>query len=480
MTGHLSVRAHCAKKLLAVFLFLQIVWPVEAAFAVSRVALVIGNSNYENIQSLDNPQNDARLMAETLKEAGFEVRELIDGNYRQMKKELLEFGRVLRNSDVEAGLIYYAGHGVQVRGENYLIPVNATLADEDEVDLEGINVNDFLRVMNSSNSPVNIVVLDACRNNPFKGAFRSATRGLAPVDAPMGTLIAYATSPGQVALDGSTDNSPYTAALSRAIVDGIGEPIESVFKRARRDVLLETGDKQVPWEVSSITGDFYFYPEDDDAPASAPSPSVSTSDLDVAYWTAIREAPTTAELRTYLEKFPEGLFASVARKRLEELENKPQQQASLTPPTGDSVNTGTNTLLAPVPTDPKELARSVQVELNRLGCNAGSPDGIWGRGSRSAAERFSRHSNLTLASVEPNADFLRKLREFETRVCPLVCRPTENRVGDTCVAKTCPAGQKLSSKGACYTPQKTTTQTTRPASSGRSNCFVFNGEHFCE
>jgi len=477
---HLSVRIFCAKLFLAAVLILPFLWPLGSAHALSRVALVIGNSNYENIQSLANPENDARLMAETLKEAGFEVRELIDGDYREMKKELLEFGRVLRNTEVEVGLIYYAGHGVQVRGENYLIPVNATLADEDEVDLEGINVNDFLRVMNSSNSPVNIVVLDACRNNPFKGSFRSATRGLAPVDAPMGTLIAYATSPGQVALDGAADNSPYTAALSRAIVDSAGAPIESVFKQARRDVLLETGDKQVPWEVSSITGDFYFYPEADEAPASAPSPAVSSSDLDVAYWTAVRDNPTAAELRAYLEKFPNGLFATAAQKRLEALENKPQQQASLTPSTNLGTAPSVPQDTRPVPTDPKELARAVQVELNRLGCNAGSPDGIWGRGSRSAADLFNRHSNLRLASVEPNADFLRQLRNFETRVCPLVCRATENRVGDTCVTKTCPAGKKLSSKGVCYTPQKTTTQTTRPASSGGSNCFMFNGEQFCD
>lgn len=480
MSDHLPKKVSFENLFLFVLLISLLVWPAGAALANSRVALVIGNSNYENIQSLANPQNDARLMAETLAEAGFEVRQLVDANYREMKKELLEFGRILRNSDVEAGLIYYAGHGVQVRGENYLIPVNATLADEDEVDLEGINVNDFLRVMNSSNSPVNIVVLDACRNNPFKGAFRSATRGLAPVDAPMGTLIAYATSPGQVALDGAADNSPYTAALSRAIVESPGEPIESVFKRARRDVLSETGDKQVPWEVSSITGDFYFYPEDEEAPASTPAPAISTSDLDVAYWSAVRDDPTASELRAYLEKFPNGLFAGVARKRLEALETKPQQQASLDPAATVDTGAATTAPPQPVPSDPKELARAVQAELNRLGCNAGSPDGIWGRGSRSAADRFSRHSNIQLASTEPTADFLKRLRGFNARVCPLVCKATENRVGDTCVTKTCPAGQRLSSKGACYTPQQTTTQTTRPASSGGSNCFVFNGEQFCD
>lgn len=233
---------------------------MNMAHAGKRIALVIGNSNYLHISPLANPQNDAKSMAITLGEAGFLVTSLIDAGQNQMKRALLDFGRSLREEGVEAGLFYYAGHGVQVRGENYLVPVNAQIASEDEIDLEAININDFLQVMNSSNANINIVVLDACRNNPFAGSSRSAVRGLASVDAPKGTLIAYATAPGDVALDGDSDNSPYTAALTRAISNGVGKTIESVFKAARREVLAVTGDKQVPWETSSITGDFYFHP----------------------------------------------------------------------------------------------------------------------------------------------------------------------------------------------------------------------------
>ena len=241
------------------------------ALAGDRIALVIGNGAYQNTSPLPNPPSDAALMAETLEATGFTVTRLTDADQTTMKRALLEFGRALRAGDVDAGLFFYAGHGVQVKGENYLVPVNARIDSEDEIDLEGINVNDFLQVMNSANSKINIVILDACRNNPFARSFRAVSRGLAPVDAPKGTLIAYATAPGDVALDGTGNNSPYTLALTQAIRQGQGATVESVFKATRRDVLAATGDRQVPWETSSVTGDFYFTPGDGKPPAPQPS-----------------------------------------------------------------------------------------------------------------------------------------------------------------------------------------------------------------
>jgi hypothetical protein len=222
-----------------------------------RVALVIGNSNYTHAPVLANPQNDARLMSATLQNAGFEVTELVDADYDRLKRAMLEFGRKLRDRDIEAALFYYAGHGLQVKGENYLVPVTADMSSEDEVELETINVNDFLNLMESSKAGVNIIILDACRNNPFSASGRSVSRGLAPVDAPKGSYIAYATAPGQVALDGVDGNSPYTKALAAAINEP-GLPIERVFKKARAQVQATTGESQVPWETSSITGEFYF------------------------------------------------------------------------------------------------------------------------------------------------------------------------------------------------------------------------------
>jgi len=170
----------------------------------------------------------------------------------------VDFERTLRDG-VDVGLFYYSGHGVQARERNYLVPVNASISDEDEVAIESVDVNDFLATMESAQSKINIVILDACRNNPFAGSFRSASRGLAMVEAPHGTYIAYATAPGSVAEDGDGEDSTYTEALARAIQEP-GLQVEQTFKEVRRLVAKATGGRQVTWDQSSITGDFFFTP----------------------------------------------------------------------------------------------------------------------------------------------------------------------------------------------------------------------------
>lgn len=228
---------------------------MATALADARLALVIGNSAYK-VGALANPRNDAALMADTLREVGFQVTTLSDATKDQMKQALLAFSRKLRETGA-VGLFYYAGHGVQLRGENYVVPVDADIQNEAEVEFLALNVNEFLAAMERTSNQINIVILDACRNNPFARSFRSAARGLATVDAPRGTYIAYATAPGQVALDGDKGNSPYASALAGAIRTP-GLTIEDTFKKARREVLAATSDQQVPWETSSITGSFYF------------------------------------------------------------------------------------------------------------------------------------------------------------------------------------------------------------------------------
>ncbi len=291
-----------------------------------RIALVIGNSDYAHTTKLANPGNDAISMSDTLREAGFSVTQLIDADQSTMKRALLEFGRNLRSGDVEAGLFFYAGHGVQVKGENYLVPINARILNEDEIDLEAVNVNDFLQVMNSSNADINIVILDACRNNPFAGSSRSAARGLAPVDAPKGTLIAYATAPGDVALDGTGRNSPYTSALTKAIENGRGRTIESVFKSARRNVLAATGDKQTPWETSSIVGDFFFHSEPGELATNSVSSRPDPVEDMIAQKFALAErinseAAWTAFLNDH-KNTPNNFYVALARSALAELETQ--------------------------------------------------------------------------------------------------------------------------------------------------------------
>ncbi len=223
-----------------------------------RIALVVGNSVYERVASLPNPSRDAHLMTETLRAVGFEVTEILDADQRTLKQAMLSFGQALR-SDIEASLFYYAGHGMQSsRGNNYLLPVDAAVTSEAELDLQAVRLDDFLALLEESNSGVNIVILDACRNNPFATS-RSASRGLAMVNAPGGTYIAYATAPGEVAEDGDLGNSPYTWAVTTAIAKP-GQTIEQTFKEARRLVVDATKGRQVPWESSSIMGEFFFLP----------------------------------------------------------------------------------------------------------------------------------------------------------------------------------------------------------------------------
>ncbi len=221
-----------------------------------KVALVIGNGTYEN-SPLKNALNDAKAMAAGLRDAGFDVTEKTDLDQKAMKQEIQAFGRNLLKGGV--GLFYYAGHGVQVSGRNYLIPVGAKIEHERQVEYEAVDMGSVLGEMENARNRMNIVVLDACRDNPFGRGFRSEVKGLASVDAPSGTLIAYATAPGSTAADGEGENGPYTSALVKTLRTP-GLKIEDVFKHVRATVRQETGGKQTPWESSSLEGDFYFVP----------------------------------------------------------------------------------------------------------------------------------------------------------------------------------------------------------------------------
>lgn len=218
-----------------------------------RIALVIGNSAYE-ASPLKNPVNDARDMAATLRQLGFEVQEGIDLTQREMRQMIREFGQKLKSGGV--GLFYYAGHGVQLKGQNYLIPLKVDIQSEADVEDLAVSADLVLNLMDEAGNRLNIVILDACRNNPFARSFRSQSRGLAMMDAPSGTLIAYATAPGSVASDGKERNGLYTQELLKNIkTPGLG--IEDIFKRVRISVTNLTQKKQVPWDASSLTSDFY-------------------------------------------------------------------------------------------------------------------------------------------------------------------------------------------------------------------------------
>ncbi len=231
---------------------------IVPAAAETRVALVIGNGAYKNAGPLKNPANDARRMSEALGKLGFEVLAFEDLDQAGMKRAVRDFAEKLETAGRDTvGLVFYAGHGIQLNGANYFIPVDAEIEKEGDVAIESISADDVMVALGNARNRLNIVILDACRNNPFARSFRSASRGLARLDAPVGSMVAFSTAPGQVAADGEGNNSPYTTAL----VDVLAQPgmkIEDVFKRVRERVYETSGGQQVPWESSSILGDFYF------------------------------------------------------------------------------------------------------------------------------------------------------------------------------------------------------------------------------
>lgn len=225
--------------------------------AEPRIALVIGNSRYE-VGALKNPVHDAADMAAALERLGFAVVLKKNARLQEMEEAVRAFGHRLKRGGV--GLFFYAGHGIQIGGRNYLIPIDARIEKETDAKYRAIDVEMVLDEMANAGNPMNIVILDACRDNPVGRSLRSAGRGLAIIsDAPKGTFITYSTSPGKTAADGEGRNSPYTSALLESIREP-GLPIEQVFKRVRQRLSRETGDRQIPWELSSLQGDFYFTP----------------------------------------------------------------------------------------------------------------------------------------------------------------------------------------------------------------------------
>jgi uncharacterized protein (TIGR02145 family) len=231
--------------------------------AQSKIALVIGNADYKDMP-LKNPQNDAYDLTVTLRSLGFDVIQKTDLNRRGIEDAIREFKGKISPGDV--ALFYFSGHGTQVDGLNYLIPVNESISNAIDVKYNCVDAGFVLDHMEQARSGINIIILDACRNNPFKG-HRSASRGFAFMSAPTGSIIAYSTSPGSVAQDGDGRNSPFTKNLIEKIkIPGL--KIEEVFKEVRKDVASETGRQQIPWESSSLMGDFYFKGDASSAPSN--------------------------------------------------------------------------------------------------------------------------------------------------------------------------------------------------------------------
>jgi uncharacterized caspase-like protein len=287
--------------------------------AESRTALVIGNANYKDAP-LANPVNDARAVAKALNEAGFRVKLQTNLTQAQMRRAIREFGDEL-HARQGVGLFYFAGHGVQLSNRNFLIPVGSDIQREYEVEDQSVDAGAVLSMMHSAKARVNIVILDACRNNPFVRDFRSTINGLAPMQAPAGTLVAFSTAPGQTAIDGTGQFGLYTEQLvANLTVPGL--KIEDVFKNVRIGVQRSSGGRQVPWENTSLTGDFYFMAR---AAAAGPRPfaapaAVPAGEIERAVQEALdkREADDAARRAAQQSEIEVAVLAAL-RKREGEL-----------------------------------------------------------------------------------------------------------------------------------------------------------------
>ena len=291
---------------------------VSSAQEQKRVALVIGNAAYQGASALRNPVNDARAMSNALNALGFQVIEVTDASQKEMNKAITAFGDKLNGETV--ALFFYAGHGLQVKGKNYIIPVDAQIEKEGAVASEAVGVDAVLEQLNAS--PVSIVILDACRNNPFERSFRKlGGGGLAQMDAPKGSFIAYATAPGKTAADGDGKNGLFTQELLRQI-NQPGVELGMMMRRVRASVSAKSGDAQMPWDSSSMTGEFYFKPGNGTQVASLvpvavmpqPVAHIKTHDeIEQDTWEGVRDSNNAGAVAEYLKQYPKGRFAGQAR-----------------------------------------------------------------------------------------------------------------------------------------------------------------------
>jgi len=300
---------------------------LAASAAEPRIALIIGNSDYASRDlRLANPANDAVAMQRALQSAGFETIVKLNARRVEFYRAVDEFETRIGRDPRSVGLFYYAGHGVQADGTNYLIPVDADIRAEADLEANAFDAGRVLKAMRSAQNDMNILILDACRNNPLPKT-RGMGRGLARMDAPSGTFIAYAAAPGQTAQDGASGtNGVFTGELVRAIAEP-GVPLEQVFKKVIAGVKADTHGSQEPWSEASIQGDFYFHAAT--VASAAPRAGLDPKQIELAFWESIKDSKDPADFSAYLKHYPQGDFAGIASNRLRSL--KPTGPARIAP-----------------------------------------------------------------------------------------------------------------------------------------------------
>ena len=280
-----------------------------------RVALVIGNADY-SFSPLTNPKNDAVGMADLLTQAGFQVSRNLNVDRVALKAAVEQFGKQLKSPSVKFAIFYYAGHGVQLDWRNYLIPVDAKVRSAEDVKAQSVDVSELLRFMDEAKDKSFLVILDACRDDPFGGSYKASNKGLSQFDGPVGSLLAYSTSPGNVAMDGTGNNGLYTSHLLREL-SVRNAKLEDAFKRVRLNVRLESGGKQIPWESTSLEEDIYLFKSE--AKKLSETEQETLIEKEVTAWRKIKTNTDPKALANFIREFPSGSTSELAQSRLNRL-----------------------------------------------------------------------------------------------------------------------------------------------------------------
>ena len=372
------------------------------ALADKRVALTIGNSAYKSVPALANPVNDATAVTALLKGAGFDVVESrTDLGVAEMRRAISNFSELA--SDADVAVVYYAGHGMEVDGSNYMIPVDAALKRDIDVDDEAVPLDRILRILDPVKR-LRLVILDACRDNPFAGSMkrtlgtRAVTRGLAKVEPALSdTLIAYSAKAGSVAADGDGPNSPFTAALLKYIASP-GLDVRLAFGNVRDEVMRTTRNRQEPFVYGSLGGSRVALVPGPEGPAADSAKPLDQAKLELAFWETIKDEKNPLLFQAYLNRYPKGVFADIATIMLRQQKTAALDSASVVQP-DDRVGLS----------DPA-LIREVRERLYELNFDPGPVDGPIGGSARQAVREFEQASKLA-STGEITQGLLRRLRD---------------------------------------------------------------------
>jgi hypothetical protein len=569
----------------AVVFVLFLLWS-SLAHAEKRVALVIGNGAYQKVSRLPNPTNDAKAIAGMLRAAGFDEVTLYENLvFRELRQAIKEFSNLARDADT--AVVYYSGHGIEANGINYLIPTDAVLDSDIDVPYEAYSLDNLVQVLEPARR-LRLVILDACRDNPFARsmkrtiASRAVGGGLAPIEpASVNTLIGFAAKAGSIALDGQGANSPYTTALLNHIA-APGLDLRIAFGRVRDEVLKVTRNKQEPFvygslggtEISLVSGTA---PQQNATPPQLIAPAMPLrpvvdydKEIEITFWNAVKDGRSKDLLQTYLDRYPSGNFAVLARVLIEQIEKEQtatrraaerdtqaqlaeaariaaeakqaeelrkadalrreeekkrtdavqraqaearaeaqraqeatrkaeadrlaalkaaeearreadaaraeQQRLAKLAADAEAAKKATTVVAALPPgeqgtaaakpvddaiADQAKLARALQTELKRVGCDPGNVDGVWGGKAKGALAEFARVAKVTLPSDAPSPEALQLLLVQKGRICPLVCGEGQHERDGSCTGDGGPKGNEISRQAKRREPEAQKSKTPR-------------------